>query len=87
MKYRLTSLLLILLASFPVTTAAIQLYTSNNVAHAINQNANLQIIITGLPTTISIITTIPPETNNDNSNNADTNTTAAIDTTTIPKHI
>ena len=79
MKYRLISLLLILLASFPVTTAAIQLYTSNNVAHAINQNANLQIMTTGLPTTTSIL---PETNNNDNNNAATTNATAAIETTT-----
>ena len=88
MKHRLISLLLILLLSFPATTAAIQLYTSNNVANAINQNANQQIMITGLPTiTTSTITTISPETNNDNNNNAaaaTTNATGAIDTTAIP---
>ena len=61
MKYRLILLLLILL-SFPATTAAIQLYNSNNVANAINQNANQQIMITGLPTTTTNTATIPPAT-------------------------
>ena len=86
MKYRLISLLLILSLSFPASTAATQLYNINNVANAINQNANQQIMITGLPTiTTSTITTISPETNNDNNNNAAaTNATAAIDTTAIP---
>jgi hypothetical protein len=80
-KYRLILLLLILL-SFPATTAAIQLYNSNNVANAINRNANQQIMITGLPTTTTTTTLIQSETNNNN-NNAATNITAAL-ATTIP---
>jgi hypothetical protein len=82
-KYRLISLLLILLSSFPATTAAIQLYTSNNVANAINQNANQQIMIAGLPTTTTTTTSISHETDNENNSNAATNATAPI-ATTIP---
>jgi hypothetical protein len=74
-KYRLISLLLILL-SFHATIAAIQLYNSN-AANAINQNPHQQIMITALRTTT---TTISPETNN---TNAATNATTAI-ATTIP---
>ena len=81
MKYRPISLLLIPL-SFPATTAAIQLYNSNNVANVINQNANQQIMITGLPTMTTTTTSIQSETNNNN-NNAATNITAAL-ATTIP---
>ena len=43
-KYSLITPFLILLSSFPATT----LYNSNNVAHAMNQNATEQIMITGL---------------------------------------
>jgi hypothetical protein len=77
-KYSLISSLLILLSSFPATT----LYNGNNVANATNQNANQQIMITGLPTTMTTTTTsISPETNSNN-NNAATNATTPI--ATIP---
>jgi hypothetical protein len=70
--------ILILLSSFPATT----LYNSNNVTHAINQNATEQIMITGLATTMTTTgMSISPQTNNNN-NNAVINATTP--TATIP---
>jgi hypothetical protein len=79
-KYRLLILLLlILLSSIPALTA-IQLYNSGNIANAINQNPNQQ-IITALPPATTTITSFSPETSN---NPAATNTTTAATTKTIP---